>query len=72
MGCKSCKKNKGTNIIKSIIDVKNGISNGVETKDNIKGDHELFNYEKLLLTIFGWGPLVVGYYHIVRFITNLF
>jgi len=70
MGCKSCKKNKGSNIIKSIIDIKNEINKPTDSTPN--SNHELFNYEKVALTIFGWFPLVVGYYCIVKFIIKLF
>ena len=69
MACKSCKKKSG--IIKSIIDIKNEITKPTNSiPDN--NNHKLFNYEKVILTIFGWVPLCVGYYHIVRFIINLF
>ena len=69
MACKSCKKNENNNIIEGISNLRkemreitNGTPNGVD----------LFTYEKILLTIFGWIPLGVGYYHIVRFVINLF
>ena len=74
MGCKSCKKNnrteEGSNVIKSIIDAKKEINKPTDSVPN--SDHKLFNYEKVALTIFGWFPLVVGYYCIVKFIIKLF
>jgi len=70
MGCKSCKKKNSGGIIKSIIDVKKGIAKPTNyVPDN---NHKLFNHEKLILVIFGWIPLGVGYYYITRFIVNLF
>ncbi len=69
MGCKSCKKNKSSNLVKTVINLKKGLN---KTTNNIPKDYELFNYEKVLLVIFGWTPICVGYYHIVRFIINLF
>ena len=54
MACKSCKKNNGNNTITNIIDANKEINN---TIDNASDNHELFDYEKLLLTIFGWVPL---------------
>ena len=73
MSCKSCKKNKG-GVVKSINDFKTRISEQSSNPTNSVTDdeHKLFDYEKVLLTIFGWGPLVVGYYHIVKFVINLF
>ena len=69
MACKSCNKKSG-GIIKSIIDLKKEISGPKKNTEN--KESELFNYEKVILTIFGWIPLSVGYYHIVRFVINLF
>ena len=74
MACKSCKKNKSSGMIKNIIDLKNGIKNKVHNPTNVTPDksHELYNYEKIILTVLGWIPLGIGYYHIVKFIISLF
>ncbi len=69
MACKTCNKKSG-GMIKNIIDLKKEMS---KPANNIKNEStELFNYEKIILTVFGWIPLAVGYYHIVKFIVNLF
>ena len=62
-------------MLRNIVDLKNDIKNGMSEPTNDIVDtkeHELFDYEKVILTVFGWIPLGVGYYYIIRFIVNLF
>tara|TARA_R110002012_G_C11395696_1_gene585102 strand:+ start:417 stop:626 length:210 start_codon:yes stop_codon:yes gene_type:complete len=69
MSCKNCNKKSG-GMIKNILNLKKEISK--PTKNTKNKESELYNYEKVILTIFGWIPLAIGYYHVVKFIINLF
>ena len=61
MGCKSCKKNKSSNVLKAVTNIKKGLTG---TSDNLpNNEYNLLNYEKVLLVIFGWIPLGFGYYY---------
>ena len=77
MGCKNCKKakklqqsfNGAVNNVKYDIDEqKRKIIN-----ENVDGSKSLFNTsEKILMTTFGWIPIIVGYFTIIRFVISLF
>jgi hypothetical protein len=73
MACKTCNKKSG-GIIKNIIDLKKGIKKEISKPTNSSPDnkYELLDYEKIILTIFGWIPLIIGYYQIIKFVINLF
>jgi hypothetical protein len=76
MACKNCKSKK---LQHSFNGAKNHVQNNIEAQkrklinDNIDMNTGLFNNkEKVLMTVFGWIPLIVGYITIVRFLIRLF
>ena len=76
MACKNCKSKKLQN---SFNGAKNHIQNNIDAQkkklinENIDMSTGLFNNkERILMTVFGWIPLIIGYITIVKFFINLF
>tara|TARA_R110001606_G_scaffold364699_1_gene519262 strand:- start:418 stop:666 length:249 start_codon:yes stop_codon:yes gene_type:complete len=82
MACSKCKKN-AENKVK---DLKSGIDSVLDSYGSsidqqkirlgdklMDGSESILNLaEKVGVTIFAWVPLVIGYYHIIKFIIYLF
>ena len=80
MGCKNCKSKKlAKNIYSSVDTTTNSINDSLEKRkmeilknswDDSMGNFNLF--ERIVLIIFAWVPLILGYVTIIRFIISLF
>ena len=73
MGCKSCKKNN-TNLLNGLLGnpKERFFKNNMKTSlwdDGIGGSS---TGEKIVLILFAWIPLFVGYYTVVKFLISLF
>jgi len=79
MSCTNCKNKKRVEKVKEGIDsVLNSYSSSIDEQKLKLGDKLmsgsgsiLNNLEKVGVTIFAWIPLVIGYYHIIKFIITL-
>ena len=87
MACKNCKK-KATQLTTSLLGdkpkskeckdcKKSGIDKDMDWLDN--GEGKVFNHfskllpaETIIIWVFGWIPLLIGYFSIVKFFYNLF
>jgi len=80
MGCKNCKSKKAAKDLSSEF-----IKNSEHINDNLlkrkqeilsstwdKSMGSLLMREKIILGLFAWLPLIVGYYTIVKFLIGLF
>ena len=80
MGCKNCKSKKlAKNIYSSVNTATNSINDSLEKRkmDILKStwDDSMGNFnlvERIVLVIFAWIPLILGYVTIIRFIISLF
>jgi len=77
MGCKNCKKSK--KLQESFTGAVNNVKYDIDAQkrklinDNVDTTKSLFsNPEKVLMTVFGWVPIIVGYLTIIRFFISLF
>lgn len=76
MSCKSCKSKKvaetfngvTTSVQKSIIEQQNKV------KSNLWDDSmgKLTSIEQIILVLFAWIPLIIGYITIIRFLISMF
>jgi len=82
MACTNCKKNAKTktdNLKVGAESILNSLDSSLE-EQKLKLAEKLLdgstsvlnNLEKVAVTIFGWIPLAVGYYYIIKFIISLF
>jgi hypothetical protein len=80
MGCKNCKSKKlAKNISSTVNNTADSITSSLQQRkmDILKNswDDSMGNFnltEKIVLIIFAWVPLILGYITIVRFIVSLF
>jgi|TARA_R110000787_G_scaffold215994_4_gene325195 hypothetical protein len=77
MGCKNCKKNK--KLQGSFNGAANNVPYDIEAQkrklinENVDMRKSLFNNtEQILITVFGWIPVIIGYFTIIRFFISLF
>ena len=76
MGCKNCKSKKLQTSFNGVTD---SLQHNINTQkkklidDNVDMTQGLFNNRmKILITLFGWVPLIIGYITIIRFFIYLF
>ena len=72
MACKSCKKNNGGLINNLLGNPRERLFKNNMNKPLLNDIGISSVGENIVLLLFAWIPLAVGYYHIVRFIINLF
>jgi len=73
MGCKSCKKNSKGLVGNLLNNPMGKIINNDKTSSMWNDTMGMTStFEKVILVLFAWIPLGVGYYHVIRFIINLF
>lgn len=80
MGCKNCKSKKlAKNIYSNVNNAADSITSSLQQRkmDILKNTWEdsmgTFNLtERIVLIIFAWVPLILGYVTIIRFIVSLF
>ena len=77
MACKNCKKNK--KLQQSFTGAANHVPYDIDAQkrklinENVDMTKSLFNTtEKILMTVLGWVPLIIGYFTIIRFFISLF
>ena len=80
MACKSCGKNKKVSEVQKKVNKK---LTGLEKKlydhkekvfdQFLDGTHNILSpIEKIAVTIFGWIPLAIGYFFIIKYLISLF
>ena len=87
MACKKCKK-KATELTTALLGEKpkskeckdchkTGVEKDMEWLD--EGEGKVYNHfaqllttEKIIVWVFGWAPLLVGYFSIIKFFVSLF
>jgi|TARA_R100000664_G_C2675744_1_gene85854 hypothetical protein len=78
MGCSNCKKKLDKNIkdfVPSFKDTLNGMKQKRKEFVDEHLDLSVFDYtikEHILVFIFGWFPIIIGYITIISFIVDLF